>query len=556
MLARLLLPDADLFELDDVTIDDVMITLSIHATQPTATCPDCHQSSRRVHSHYWRTVADLPCMERSVRVRLFVRRFFCDNPLCVRKTFAERFADAIAPFARRTNRLTARQRVAGQALGGEAGAQLLATFALPASGDTLLRLIRSTSTRNAPALRVLGIDDWAYSRGQRYGTILVDLERHCPVDLLPDRSADTVCAWLQAHPGVEIVSRDRAPEYIDGINRGAPEATQVADRFHLLRNLKEALQRLLDQNQACLYAAAADPGVRSAQPPVPELQPALESAPPQEAVDSALQTQAEQRRQAARERRQARYQAVIDLHQQGIKMRAIARQLKMSRETVRRYLRAGGFPETRQRRKRHSVLEPYLAYLKQRWTEGCHNGSQLYRELKQQGYTRSRALVGRWVAQMRKQEPTPASDMAALPKVQQQVVRPWSARYASWLLLKVPEVLSTAEKGALERMLQASATVRRAYGFAQSFVRMVRYRFSRSLDPWLRAVTENQIPELSSLAQGIGQDKAAVLAALSLPWSNGQVEGQVNRLKLIKRQMYGRAKFDLLRARVLFGSGP
>lgn len=204
----------------------------------------------------------------------------------------------------------------------------------------------------------------------------------------------------------------------------------------------------------------------------------------------------------------------------------------------------------------HTLLDPYLAYLKQRWTEGCHNGSQLYRELKQQGYTRSRALVGRWVARMRKQEPTPSKDGTAPPKVKPKITRPWSARYASWLLLKAPEALSAEEKAALERMLQASVVVWCAYGFAQSFVRMVRYQFSKALDPWLRAVTENKIPELSGLAQSIGQDKAAVLAALSLPWSNGQVEGQVNRLKLIKRQMYGRAKFYLLRARVLAGAGP
>jgi transposase len=556
MLAQLLLPGLGLFGLEEIAVDDEMITLSIHAIRSTATCPDCHQPSQRVHSHYWRIVADLSCMERSVRLHLFVRRFFCDNTLCSRKTFAERFSGAIAPFARRTDRLAARQRAAGQALGGEAGTQLLDIFTLSTSGDTILRLIRSTPPKSISSLRVLGIDDWAYCRGQRYGTILVDLERHCPVDMLPDRTADTVCAWLQAHPGIEIISRDRAPEYIDGINRGAPDATQVADRFHLLRNLKEAMQRLLDQNQACLYAAATEPSATAEQSPILELRPSLDPVPSEETTDSTLQTRAEQRRQAARERRQARYQAVMDLHQQGIKTRAIARQLRMSRETVRRYLRAGAFPETSERRKRRSLLDRYLAHLQQRWTEGCHNGSQLYRELKQQGFTQSRALVGRWVAQMRKHEPKRAKYGIALPQVKQKVVRPWSARYASWLLLKAPKALSAKEKGALERMLQANAVVRSAYGFVQSFVRIVRYRFSKTLDPWLAAVTENQIPELSGLARSIGQDKAAVLAALSLPWSNGQVEGQVNRLKLIKRQMYGRAKFDLLRVRVLAVADP
>jgi transposase len=262
-------------------------------------------------------------------------------------------------------------------------------------------------------------------------------------------------------------------------------------------------------------------------------------------------TKLEQRQQATRERRLARYQAIIDLHEQGGKIRAIARQLGTSRSTVQRYLKAGGFPEMSKRGGQSSILTPYLPYLRQRWAEGCHNGLQLYREIQQKGYSGSRPSVSRWVAKIRKQAAPrkPANDV--VPRPRETATRPWSARYAVWLLLKQPATLEPAKRAALEPMLNANPALRSAYNFAQAFLRMVRNRYPLGLRPWLDAVIENKIPELAGLAKSLRQDFNAVFAALSLPWSNGQVEGQVNRLKMIKRQMYGRAGFDLLRVRVI-----
>jgi len=550
MLAQLLLPDTDYLDLNDVTFSDSIITVAASSSRTSATCPDCQQPSSREHSHYWRRPVDLPCAERQMRLCLLVRRFFCDNTMCERKTFAEQFPDIIVPYARRTNRLAAKQRQTGLELGGEVGARALTKMAMPISGDTVLRLVRNTPSQAVPTPRVLGIDDWAWCKGQRYGTILVDLERHCPIDLLSDRSAESVAAWLRAHPGIEIISRDRANEYIKGINQGAPDATQVADRWHLLKNLKDTLIRVLDQNQACLYAAASEPEDEPEPLPTPEVSVKIETA------DSPPQTKAEQRRQAARERRLARYQEVMDLYEQGTKIRAIARQLGMSRRTVRRYIKAGCFPETAQRRKRRSILAPYLAYLKQRWAEGCHNGLQLYREIRKQGYCGSRPTVSNWATKMRKRNPKSTVTHKTPARPKKRSIRPWSARYAVWLFLKPPEKLSFRKKAALERMLDTSSVLRCVYNFAQAFSRIIRDRFSKALKPWLNAVIENKVPELSDMARSLEKDKNAVFAALTLPWSNGQVEGQVNRLKLIKRQMYGRASFDLLRLRVLAYSGP
>jgi transposase len=550
MLEQVLLPQSAELELTEVAIEETVIRLQICSTSAAVMCPDCQQPSQRVHSHYWRAAGDIACAERRIRLRLGVRRFFCDNATCERKTFAERFPALLAPFARRTDRLAGQQRRVGMELGGEAGARLLTKMAMPTSADTVLRLVRGTSEETPPTPRVLGVDDWAWSKGQCYGTILVDLEQHRPVDLLPDRTAETLEQWLRAHPGVEIVTRDRALAYIDGIRRGAPDATQVADRWHLLRNLKEALERLLEQNRACLYAAAVEEN------PPPKPKPAPEVSPSPEKTDPPPLTQAEQQSQARRERRRAVYQAVVELHQQGVKQRAIARQLKMNRKTIRRYLTAGEFPERSQRDKQSRRLGRYEAYLRQRWAEGCRNGSQLYREIQEKGYTGSRSTLGRWVAQQRRQEPQNASPTEAAAPLQAPIPRPWSARRAAWLLAKDPGKLEGEEEAALERILAASHDVRRAYHFGQAFAQMIRQRIDRALEPWLTAVAKYKVVGLEGFAQSLEQDKAAVLAALTLPWSNGQVEGQVNRLKLIKRQMYGRAKFDLLRARVLHRGGP
>lgn len=290
------------------------------------------------------------------------------------------------------------------------------------------------------------------------------------------------------------------------------------------------------------------------QPAQPKSTPEVAPAPAK--ADPPPLTLAEQQSQARRERRQAVYQAVVELHQQGQKQRAIARQLKLNRKTVRRYLAAGEFPERSQRDQQSRRLGRYEAYLRQRWAEGCRNGSQLYREIQAKGYTGSRSTLGRWVAQQRRQAPSNASPTAAAAPRPAPSPRPWSARRAAWVLVKDPVKLEGEEEAALERILAASDDVRRAYIFGQAFAQMIRQRIDRALEPWLTAVAKYKVVGLEGFAQGLEQDKAAVLAALRLPWSNGQVEGQVNRLKLIKRQMYGRAKFDLLRARVLHRGGP
>jgi transposase len=426
--------------------------------------------------------------------------------------------------------------------GGEAGERLLRALGTPVSHDTLLRLIRNEPEKEMKTPRVLGIDDWAKRKGQSYGTILVDLEAHEPVDLLPDRSAELVAEWLEAHPGVEIISRDRGVEYIKGANEGAPDAIQVADRWHLLKNIRDALKQMLETRRACLKAAADQPDKDMAEQKNKESTSAMG-----ELSDSTRKlTKAEKRTLERRARRQERYETVKELYKLGVSKSEIGRRLGLDFRTVAKYIKADECPIYAGGRSGSSLLAPYMDYMTRRWDEGCHNATRIWREIRKQGFDGSRRIVGEWATEKRKSASASAS--VALPEK----IVPWSASRASWLLIKQGVDLTDEDRQALERMKQADEKVAEAYDLGQRFTEMVRERQHEALLPWLEDATNSGIEALKQFAKGIKQDLAAVTNALALPWSNGQTEGQVNRLKLIKRQMYGRANFDLLRKRVLF----
>ena len=585
MFPDVLLPGTADLELVQLQADASTICLTLQPSQPHGLCPICAQPSARRHSRYCRTVADRPWAGVPVRLHLHLRKFVCGNPSCPRAIFAERLPTVVAPAAQRTLRLADDQRHLALEHGGEAGARTAARTGMTTSPDTLLRLVRRTPASAPSTPKVVGIDDWAWRKGQSYGTVVVDLEAHAVIDLLPDRTATTVETWLKEHPDITIISRDRAGAYADGATKGAPQAVQVADRFHLLQNLREALQRLLDRHHAALQAIRLPdskpqsvPGAETAavatrpadcvvtetettaiqpiadQPPV-----STEPAPAGPAMPSRPPTRAEQAQQVSRERRQARYDAVLALHAAGVSARAIARQLHLSRVTVTRYLAAGAFPERAHRQARRSILDPFIPFMQERWLAGCDNGMQLWREIREQGYGGSRALVSRWVAQQRGVLPAAGTGAGVSkrrgrrPREQAPPPEPrsLSARRAAWLLVHRPEHLKEDEQGLLKQLTESCSDAAKAYALAQSFTQMVRERDEAALDGWFEAVEDSGLQELRSFAAGLRRDEAAVRAGLSLPWSQGQVEGQVNRLKLIKRSGYGRANFDLLRQRVL-----
>jgi transposase len=536
---------------DALLVGDDSLTICVLAQTTEARCPLCGERAARVHSRAMRTLADLPWAGVTVHLRVRVRKFFCDTPTCPRRIFRERLTGIAAVAARRTDRQRAALLDLAVALGGEAGARMAAKRGMRVSPDTLLRLLRQAPAADLPTPTVLGVDDWAIHKGLTYGTILVDLERHRPVDLLPDRSSESLAAWLRAHPGVEVIARDRAGAYAEGARDGAPGATQVADRWHLVDNLADVLEDFFRGKGTCLTAAVAALSERAQS----NEQGEDPDSPRAEAVYQGKrrhpQPERWRERAAAEEgvaRRRANYDQARALHANGASVTQIARTVGISRMTVYKYLRQG--PPQRKRHSVHGqqrVLAPYEPYLLKRWEEGCRVATRLWWEIQAQGFAYSLSNVQRFVAQLRREGPPP-DGCPRTPLTQPQGPSP---RHVAALILRRPEQRTAEQRAYLKRLTGEEPAIDTAITLAEEFLLMLRRREGERLPAWLDRAAASGVDELARFAGKLRVDQAAVQAGLTLRWSNGQTEGQITKLKLLKRQGYGRAKVDLLRTRVL-----
>jgi transposase len=446
-----------------------------------------------------------------VHLRVQVRRFRCVWAECAQQIFAERLDPSVAnPFGRRTERLDGIVHHIGVALGGQPGQRTAARLLLPVSKDTLLRVVRDRAVGVSPSPRVIGIDDWAWRKGHSYGTVVCDLERRRIIDVLPDREMATVQAWLAARPSIELIARDRGGGYGPAATRGRPEARQVADRWHLMENASAA------------FLAA----VRRS---MPDIRKAIGSQP----VDPALLTAAERAQYEGWRQRIAADAAVLQLHEADVPIKEIVRRTGRARKVVRDIVRGG---RAEPFRPRASLLEPHLEWLSAEWEAGCHNGAELWRRLRARGFPGSLRVVTEWATRRRRVE------MTGAPR------RCPSARSLARMMTLARDRLSRSELATVAAVEHAVPGLVLARDLVDRFQSLIRKGSADALDPWIDAAAQSMI---SSFAKGLADYRSTVAAAIEEPWSNGQTEGQITKLKLVKRQMYGRANLDLLRARLL-----
>jgi len=500
------------FVVDDATSDEASALIMVRSVAVSSACPGCGTQSGRVHSHYRRHLADLPIAGRPVRVMVLARRFYCVAVLCGRRVFTERFApDVLAPWARRTARLDHLVHHLGLALGGRPAASFARRLMVPVSKDTLLRVVRRRGSQGSLPPKVIGIDDWAWRRNQRYGTLICDLERRKTIALLPDREPATAEAWLSGQPQIALIARDRGGGYGLAATKACPEAVQVADRWHLMENASraflDAVRKSMRQIRIAIGAATINPS---------------------------LLTAAERLQYEGYLRREEDNAAILGLVKDGLSIKEIVRRTGHSRGVVRKILRG---QRSDVFRSRESSLELYLPWLDARWAAGDRNGAALWRQLQEQGFRGSLRVVTEWATRRRQADKT-ANALTRAP----------AARTIARLLtigrdrLSKPETITVAAvEGGVPLLIEAREII-------AAFQAMIRRRALETFDPWVEQARSSLV---ASFANGILKDKAAVIAAITSPWSNGQTEGQITKLKLVKRQMYGRGKIDLLQARVI-----
>lgn len=393
MIPNILIPLSEQVQLKKLEEKEDHILLHLISRRKCGLCPNCNQESCQKHSVYGRKFTDLPWAGISVKAKLTLSKYYCPNPNCEPKVFVERLGEQLPPYARRSTRLNKELNKIGYELGGNGGSRLAAFLGIRVSGSSLLRIIHSFSNTQKPVSpRVLGIDDWAFKKGQNYGTLLVDLERRQAIDLLPDREMKTVKEWLEAHLGIEIISRDRAISYAQAATLGAPQAVQVVDRWHLLKNLGDALRKSMDKYQKVIRRVTKE--LAEIKHEVLNQEPRLAYQPDSPKQKSSIS------------KYELMFREVKHLQAQGHSIRAVHRLTGLHRNTVKKYFECIQYPERVPSKKKNLVISSFEPYLKQRWAEGMRNSKVLWEEIQAKGFIGSRRMVQRFLSKLPKDQKT------------------------------------------------------------------------------------------------------------------------------------------------------
>ncbi|MDH6127448.1 transposase [Kitasatospora sp. GP82] len=513
-----------------VEVSGAVVRVEARVAAPGASCPCCGEWSKRVHGSYLRYPSDLPSCGRPVVLALRVRRFTCPDASCPRRTFAEQ----VVGLTRRHGQVTERQRKSvadlGLALAGRAGARMAALLGIRASRSTLLRRVMELPDPVVGTPTAVGVDDFALRKGHIDGTVITDAVTHRVLDLLPERDAATLAPWLAGHPQIEVICRDRASAYAEAADTAAPQARQVADRYHLWANLVRAVERTVMDHRPCLNSL---PAVE------PEPEPQWETPTPT-GSDTAGPVDPTGR---MADRRREHHALVHQLLARGMGLREVARHLGWGRHTVQRYARAKHWQDmVKGQRPRASKLDPFKAYLAQRWEEtgGKITGLALLEEIKQRGYRGSYTILAVW-----KQDALADPDSMPPPPP-----APTFRQVTGWLT-RHPAGLTHDEEVQRKAVLAHCPELDTAACLVTAFACMLTLLEGEHLTDWITEATSSALPGISSFAAGLNVDRGAVEAGLTSHWNSGHVEGAVNRIKMLKRQMFGRAGFPLLRKRVL-----
>jgi transposase len=533
--------------LDLVHVEDLGGGVRITARTRTVllTCRGCGVVSARVHDRYRRRLADLACGGRPVQVVLEACRFRCGNPACPVATFAEQVPGLTSWYQRRTARLRGLLEKVALALAGRAGSRLAAALGTAVSRFTLIRLVRALPDPEAGPVTVPGVDDVAKRKGHSYATVLMDMDSHRLIDMLPDREAETFADWLRAHPGIEVICRDRGGAYARASREAAPAAVQVADRFHLWQDLAEAVDKTV---LACIAAMNPPPGPDSAEDPGTAASP---DPPAATEPDGFRDVHGHQRKLAARHR--DRHAAVQALRAEGCSPREIARRLGLARNTAAKFASAASIDELLVKATgRPSILDPFKPYLGQRWNDGITSAAALHEEIRARGWNGGILAVERYLRQFRTADGRDRQARAQPQLTAPSAPPPPKPRQLTRWIMTHPDHLASDDATNLARLLDASPKLAAAAAHVRSFAGlMTRRQGLLALEDWLTQVEAADQPGLHSFARGIRRDQQAVTAGLALPYSSGALEGKNCKIKYLKRLMYGRANFDLLRKMAL-----